>query len=109
MAYPDDLTRKRPGRVKYNNVTLKRGVMTDGNQALWQWFKTVLDGKTERRSGSIILCNDVGGEVARYNFDQAWVCKWKGWELEGQGNNALVEEVEIVAESIVRSTANFEG
>lgn len=106
-AGTDRNTRKRPGRAKYSNITLKRGVMTDNNNALWQWFKGVLDGKTERRSGSIVLCNDAMDEVARYEFFEAWPCKWKGWELEGQGNNALVEELEIVAEEVRRSTGSF--
>src|SRR5512133_3611304 len=58
----DDLIlRKRPGRTKYSNIVLKRGfVNTD---ELWQWRKKVIEGKIERKSGSIILCADDNSEV----------------------------------------------
>jgi phage tail-like protein len=97
----DDLIlRKRPGRTKYSNVTLKRGyVNTD---ELWQWRKKVIEGKVERKSGSIILCADDGTEVMRYNFFEAWPSKWKGFTLDGKGTDVNVEELELVAEKIER-------
>jgi phage tail-like protein len=100
----DLYTRKRPGRPKYNNITLKRGVTTSNHGMLWQWFKLVLDGKSTemRKSGSIVLKNDKLDEVARYNFEEAWPCKWKGWELDGASSNAAVEEVELVVERVYR-------
>ncbi len=93
----DDLfLRKRPGRTKYSNIVLKRGyVSTD---ELWQWRKRVMEGKVERKSGSIVLNNDKGDEVMRYNFFEAWPCKWKGFSLDGKGTDVAVEELEFVVE-----------
>jgi phage tail-like protein len=93
----DDLfLRKRPGRTKYSNIVLKRGyVATD---ELWQWRKRVMEGKVERKSGSIVLNNDKGDEVMRYNFFEAWPCKWKGFSLDGKGTDVAVEELEFVVE-----------
>lgn len=93
----DDLfLRKRPGRTKYSNITLKRGyVSTD---ELWLWRKKVMEGKVERKSGSIILLNDNGDEVMRYNFFEAWPAKWKGFTLDGKGTDVAVEELEFVVE-----------
>lgn len=93
----DDLyLRKRPGRTKYSNIVLKRGyVSTD---ELWLWRKNVMEGKVERKSGSIVLNNDKGEEVMRYNFYEAWPCKWKGFTLDGKGTDVAVEELEFVVE-----------
>ncbi len=97
----DDLTlRKRPGRSKYSNVVLKRGYVD--NDELWQWCKAALDGSVQRKNGSIILCDDAGEPVVRYNFFHAWPCRWKGMELDGKGNDALLEELELVVERIDR-------
>jgi phage tail-like protein len=96
----DIILRKRPGRTKYSNLTFKRGyVNTD---ELWQWRKKVIEGKVERKSGSVILCADDGTEVMRYNFFEAWPCKWKGFSLDGKGNDVTVEEVEMAVEKIER-------
>lgn len=92
----DLLLRKRPGRTKYSNITLKRGYVN--SDELWQWRKRVMEGKVERKSGSIILCNDHGKEVVRYNFFEAWPCKWKGFSLDGKGTDTAIEELEFVVE-----------
>lgn len=96
----DIILRKRPGRTKYSNVVFKRGyVNTD---ELWQWRKKVIDGVVERKSGSVILCADDGSEIMRYNFFEGWPCKWKGFSLDGKGNDVTVEEIELAVEKIER-------
>lgn len=97
----DDLIlRKRPGRTKYSNIVLKRGYIN--SDELWQWRKKVIDGKVERKSGSVILCADDGSEIVRYNFFEAWPSKWKGFQVDGKGNDVMVEEVELAVEKIER-------
>jgi phage tail-like protein len=97
----DMVLRKRPGRTKYSNITLKRGFVND--PALWEWRKKVIDGVVERKSGSVILCADDGTEVVRYNFFEAWPSKWKGFTLDGKGDDVTVEEVELAVEKIERA------
>ncbi len=92
----DLILRKRPGRTKYSNIVLKRGYVN--TEELWEWRKRVMEGKVDRKSGSIILCNDSGDEVMRYNFFEAWPCKWKGFSLDGKGTDVAVEELEFVVE-----------
>lgn len=97
----DDLIlRKRPGRTTYSNITLKRGYT--GSDELWNWYKRVIDGVVERKSGSIILLNSRGGEIERYNFFEAWPMRYRNYELEGRGSGVLVEEIEIAVEKIER-------
>src|SRR6478672_9003402 len=58
----EDITvRKLPGLKKFGNITLKRGFTA--SKDLWDWRKKVLDGKTERQSGSIVLQNEARQEA----------------------------------------------
>ena len=56
----DNTVTKIPGLKKFANISLKRGMTQD--LALWEWRKTVLDGLTERKSGSITLLNEAREE-----------------------------------------------
>jgi len=98
----DDLTlRKRPGRTKYANIVLKRGYVN--STEFWDWRKKVVQGKVERKSGSVILLDDAGEEVMRYNFFEAWPCSWRGFSLDGKGSDNAVEEVELAVEKVERA------
>lgn len=90
--------RKLPGLRKYSNITLKRGMTT--NRDLWEWRKTVLDGATERRNGSIVVLDEARQEVLRLNFSNAWPCRWKVGGLDALENQVLVEEIELVVEDL---------
>ncbi len=87
------LMRKRPGRTKYNNITLYRGFTN--NSALWDWRKAVTDGAVERKSGSIILLDETHQEIMRYNFFEAWPCRWKSAVLDASDNGLVIEELEL--------------
>ncbi|MEE9351085.1 MAG: phage tail protein [Thiotrichaceae bacterium] len=98
----DDLIlRKRPGRTSYSNIILRRGfVNTD---ELWLWRKAVIEGKIERKSGSVILLADDRSEIMRYNFFEAWPCRWTWGSLDGNSKKGVsVEEIEIVVEKVDR-------
>ncbi len=95
----DDLmVRKRPGRTTYANLVLKRGYTN--NNELWEWYKKVTEGKIERKSGSIISLADDGTEILRYNFYEAWPCRWKGMKFDANINGTLFEEIEIATENV---------
>ena len=94
----DLLARKRPGRTTYANLVLKRGYTN--TDELWNWYKTVSDGKIERKSGSIISLGDDGSEILRYNFYEGWPCRWKGMKFDATENGTLFEEIEIAIEKV---------
>jgi len=96
----DIIVRKVPGRTLYSNIVLDRGFVNSSE--LWQWRKDVIDGSIERKAGSIILCDDQGDEIMRYNFFQAWPARWSGFELDGQDAKTVVETVELAVEKIER-------
>ncbi len=96
----DMLIRKRPGRTSYKNLVLKRGYIN--TDELWNWYKNVIDGKVERRSGSIISLGDDGSEILRYNFFEGWPCRWKGFVDDASKKSTLFEEIEIAVEKVER-------
>jgi phage tail-like protein len=97
----DDITtRKRPGRTSYSNIVLKRGYIA--SDELWEWMSNTIDGTVERKSGSVILADDTGSEIVRYNIFEAWPCRWKGFTLDGKGTDVAIEELELAVERIER-------
>ena len=95
----DDITvTKIPGLKKFTNISLKRGY-TDSKE-LWAWRKLVMDGKTERQNGSIILQNEAREPALRWNFKAGWPCKWEGPSLNAKNNETAIETMEICHEGL---------
>ncbi|HMR48200.1 MAG TPA: phage tail protein [Arachnia sp.] len=88
--------RKLPGVTKYGNITLKHGYTS--NMELWNWRKSTLDGKTERKEGAVILLNEEGKEALRWEFFGAWINKYEGPALNATANEVAIESVELVVE-----------
>lgn len=96
----DTIVRKRPGRSKYTNITLKRGWM-DSNE-LWDWRMAVTRGDVQRRSGAIIVCDTDGQEITRFNFYEAWPLKAVGFDQDAKGNGTNIEEYVLAVEKVDR-------
>lgn len=96
----EDITvRKLPGLKKFTNINFKRG-FTDSRE-LWEWRTKVMDGRTERQSGSIVLLNEARDPALRWNFREGWPTKWSGPTLNAKNNEVAIEELEIAVESLV--------
>jgi phage tail-like protein len=90
--------RKLPGLTKYANIVLRRGITQDAE--LWNWRQTVVQGNVDRRNGSIILLDDDGTELVRWNFFHGWIAKWEGPALNAQANEVAIETIEIAHEGL---------
>jgi len=90
--------RKLTGLRKSANLVMKRG-MTD-NKDLFKWYKTVLDGATERRDGAIVLQDEQHNDVMRWHFESGWICKWEGPMLNATSNDVAIESIEICVEVV---------
>jgi len=102
VAGNDNVMRKLAGRPTFQPIKLTKGYVNTAT--LWAWFDQVAKGDVPRKSGSIILLADDGQqELARYNFFEAYPRKWSGFQLDGKGQNATVEEIEIVVERLQRA------
>jgi phage tail-like protein len=91
-------SRKLPGRVRYGNVILRRGV--DGRLALWEWFKAVRDGQLLRRDVTITLLDEQRQPVQRWLLRDAWPTKYDPSDLNAKGNEVLIELLELAVEGI---------
>jgi phage tail-like protein len=96
------IVKKVPGRMKWNNITLKRGI-TD-SMDMWQWRRLVEQGKVvdARKNGSIVMFNQQGDEVARWDFVGAWPSKLSGPTANAGNNEVAIEELEITHEGYER-------
>jgi phage tail-like protein len=95
----DFLLRKRPGRVKYGDITLKKGYIN--STILNDWIEQARcgNGQYDRKSMSIILHdNTADGEIKRWNCFECFPKSWKMSSLDGKGNDVLTEEMVVVIE-----------
>jgi phage tail-like protein len=97
-----EVIQKIPGRMKWQDITLKRGI-TD-NMDIWEWRKQVEDGdmETARHNGSIVMFDQSFQEVARWDFERAWPLKVTGPQLQSDSNAFGVEEMVITHEGLTR-------
>jgi phage tail-like protein len=91
-------TRKLPGRVRYGNIVLKRGV--SGDLALWEWFRAIASGDFQPRNVSIVLLDAERQPVIRWNARDAWPTKYDSSDLNAKGNEVVIELLELAVESI---------
>ena len=98
-----EFIKRIPGRLKWENITLKRGI-TD-KMDIWSWRKMVEEGKVNdaRRNGSIVMMDQELKEVARWDFENAWPTKVSGPSLKSDGNEVGVEELVLAHERLWRT------
>lgn len=95
------IVRHLPGYVDYAPVSLRYGLTS--SRELWDWFQTVARGKIERRNVSILMLEADGvTEALRWNLVNAWPSQWNGAALDALAQEAAVETVTIVFDSIER-------
>ena len=94
---------KIPGRLKWENITLKRGIT--GTMDIWDWREQVVQGQVEkaRHSGSVIMYNQSLEPVARWDFVNAWPLKVSGPTMKADSNEFGIEEVTLVHEGMKRA------
>ena|SRR5947208_5486801 len=99
------LVQKYPGQVKWNNITLKRGV--DADNKLWAWRQLVIDGKIKeaRKEVKIEVLDWEAKALVTYSFINAWPCRYSAPGLSAGGNEVMVEEIEIAHEGMTRVAA----
>ena len=101
----NDYVHKLPGATRYpSNLVLKRG-LTDA-ETFWSWHQDVVQGKVERKNGSIFLLDSQRVPATWWNFANAYPVKWSGPELRAGSNAVAVETVELVHQGITKPTAS---
>jgi phage tail-like protein len=95
---------KLPGRVKFSNITLKRGLTDDVELYAWHRQWVTGDPAAGRKNGSIVLLDRQGQEKTRWNFVRAWPVKWTGPALNAEGNDVAIETLELAHEGLERAS-----
>lgn len=86
-----------PGRIKYADITLKRGLFESKN--FWdEWCGKVFEGKFtgQRKNITIYLYNAKGETVKSWLISEAFPSKWTGPNLKADSNNVAVETLVLV-------------
>ncbi len=91
---------KIPGKTRFGNIVLRKGCTSSGE--LYHWRRRIEGGEEDRRSGSIVLLDGNLKEKARWNFFEAWPCRYEAPELDASENAVSVETLELCVERVER-------
>jgi len=86
------------GRTKYPPLVLKHGLTVING--LWLWHKEVLEGKVNRKNGTIYLLDRRRIPVLWWDFKQAFPTKWTGPELRANSGDVAFESIELAHQGL---------
>src|SRR5947207_1183683 len=89
---------KFPTRVKWSNITLKKGI--GAGTALWDWHYGFVEGNGKRRDGLVILMNDLKLPNAIWYFSRGLPIKYTAPVLNAAQNTVAIESIEIAHEGL---------
>ena len=89
---------KVPNGAKYNNLVLKRGLVTFNSQ-LATWCKDTvfsdLSSQIKTKNITLMLMNANGKALMTWSFINAWPVKWSVSDLESIKGEISVESIEF--------------
>jgi len=91
---------KFPGHAVQSDITLVKGYV-DSN-SLFKWLSDSIEQNEsqERKSGSIILLDETGVEIKRWNFQRAFPVSWKVPKLNSEKSTTLIESLTLAHEGL---------
>lgn len=98
-----EVVRKIPGRTKWGQLTLKRGITSELD--VYKWRQLVEQGKVAdaRTNGTIQMLDMASDKVlAEWNVSAAWPSKISGPNFKSDANEVATEELTVVYEDIDR-------
>lgn len=98
----NSFVRKLPGRMKWPNIVLKRGITQNDSLLTWmnkssgEQFARNGNKLTRSTAAIVLLGPDNGGTRLRtWSFDGAFPVRWKGPNFASSSNEMATEELEI--------------
>ena len=90
-----------PGRFKFGNLTLKKGIAKDGEK-LWKWVSDTVRGPIRPHDVTVTLY-EVDGRTSRrtWVFEAAYPVKWSATSLTA-GQSAVAIETLVLAHQGIR-------
>lgn len=85
-------THKLPGKAKFGEVTLERGMFSDNS--MLEQLKVIQN--PEFRTTIIIQLMDRFGNVQRtWKLAEAWISKWEGSDLDATSDDVAIETITV--------------
>jgi phage tail-like protein len=93
-----------PGRIKWANLVLRRGVLANrplsDNTDFWSWLKGYLNGNGTRKDGTISLLDETGNPALIWAWTRGLPVRWTGPAMNAQQSQVAIEQVEIAHEGL---------
>jgi phage tail-like protein len=99
----NEFEHKLPKGTKQTDITLKHGLIDI--DLIWDWYRDVVNGTIERKSGSIYLLDETGVPAVCWDFYDAFPIKWDGPTLNAASNTVATETLVIAHHGIDKSKA----
>ena len=96
-AMPESVPMKSPGKPKYSDITLKRGIFKNDNEA-YVWFNSIKTNENARRDITITLLDQNQEPVMVWEVRKAWVSKLESASLNAASSDAAIETMTVVNE-----------
>ena len=90
---------KMPGLRKFNNITLKRGIVKSDFD-FGKWLMTIKLNTVDRRNLVISLLNEEHAPVMVWKVMNAFPVKVEGPQLKATGNEVAIECIELAHEGL---------
>lgn len=91
-------TTPAPRKERPATLVLRRGAT--GGKELWDWYAAVRQGRDARRNGTIVIRSTAGRPVLRIALSNAQPCRWRLGRLDALQPEVLVEEIELIVETL---------
>jgi phage tail-like protein len=87
-----------PTRMKWSNLTLKRGMARSTD--LWDWYAGFAVGNAVRKDGVIVLQNEQHSPQRVWGFRRGLPIKYTGPTLNAAQSSVAIESIEIAHEGL---------
>ena len=91
----DPVLRKRPGRVKYGDITLERPYT--GATDVQEWANEAARSKAQRRDVTIVMLDPSATTVREFTLID---CFPSSWELATDDKGLVIEKIELAVERV---------
>lgn len=102
-ASPESSSVKLPGRVTYDDVVLKRGIVP-GDGEFFGWINSISMSRVERRDVTVSLLNAEHEPVVTWKLRNAFPSRLEGPHFNASGNAVAIETLVLSHEGMTIET-----
>ena len=85
---------------RFETIVLRRALSQ--STELFDWRRSILRGKADRREVTIHQLGSAGGEIVNsWRLEGAWPCRWTGPSFDAAATDVAIEELELAYDELV--------